>query len=132
MPTRFVTRVITEPVEGQYLSERAVDMPRYTYVDGRRVIGEFTLSDLPGNLEVGVSHGTFIHPESRGKGIGQKQHAERLAAATQIGYLALICTVNATNLAEKHILTKNGWKSAWTFKNKDGDLVELFVRQLGE
>ncbi len=129
MSWRFITKVVTAPVEGVYKTERAIDHPHHTYVNGRDAIGEFYLSDLPGNAEVGVSHGTYIHELHRGRGIGQQQHADRLAEATKLGYLALVCTVNSSNLAEKHILSKNGWKSVWTFKNKDDELVELFVRQ---
>lgn len=101
----------------------------YVYIDGKKVVGEYTLSDLPGDMDVAVSHGVCLRPEYRGKGLGQLQHAERLERIYSGGYMAAICTVRSENLIEKHILRKNKWKPVWTFTNKDGDLVELWAHQ---
>lgn len=102
---------------------------RFTYVNGVDVIGEFQIDDLPGNMEIAVSFGTYIHRNHRGKGLGQQQHKDRLKLITRAGYTAAICTVAAANAIEKHILQKNGWVKCWEFRNKDGDLCELWGHQ---
>lgn len=73
------------------------------------------LDDLPGNCEVGVSHSVYIPVCERGQGIGQRQHKKRLRYLQQTGHGYVICTVNATNYVELHILDKNGWKRLDSF-----------------
>lgn len=94
-----------------------------------RNIGFYFISNFPGNNELAVTHNVYIDPLYRGKGAGQKQHLERLAKIQEMGYVAAVCTVNAGNVVEKHILVKNGWKLVWTFISKDGEPVDVFARQ---
>lgn len=92
--------------------------------------GTYSISDLPGNSEVGVSHDVEIFPEFRNLGNGQIQHQERLTQLTLMNYVAVVATVRGDNKKEQHILIKNGWHRAWTFLNKEGDPVQLWVRSL--
>lgn len=97
-------------------------------------VGSYSLSPMPGNTQIGISHGTWINYGIRGKGYGKLQHKERLEEAYKLGHRALLCTVNPENAAEKHILAINGWKKiqdiCWC--PIDNKWVELWFRQLGE
>ena len=78
-----------------------------------------------------VSTHTFINKDKRGKGAGQKQHLARLKQAKDMGYNAIICTVQARNTVQKHILSKNGWMMTFTFFNKQSELdIEIWCRNL--
>lgn len=91
--------------------------------------GFYEINPFPGCNQICVSNHAFIPPDSRGKGLGSKQHLERLVEMKELGYDASLCTVNATNLAEIAILTRNGWMMVFTFMNRETqNQVELWAR----
>lgn len=93
--------------------------------------GSYSLTSLPGSPQICVSHGAFIHANYRGNGFGQADHKERLDRIKMLGYDLAICTVNGGNLAQKHILAKNGWTMAKTFHSSNsGHVVELWTREI--
>lgn len=85
------------------------------------VFGFYELNSFPGSNQIVVSNHAFIYPEYRGKGQGQIQHANRLAMATSLGYDVIVCTVNAKNDVEKHILRKNHWHQTHCFVSTETD-----------
>ena len=96
------------------------------------------LTELPGSgtntddcdAAVVVSHGAWVNPALRGRGIGQAQHDERLKVAKTQGYRYIVCTVRADNAAQIHILTSRGWQCLATFQNMHGDPLHLYGRSL--
>lgn len=83
--------------------------------------GYYELTPFPGNNFMVVSNNAFIYPHYRGKGHGQTQHKERLAKARELGYSAIVCTVNKNNAAEIHILEQNGWTRCGDIYNRNLD-----------
>lgn len=95
--------------------------------------GSYELTSLPGNSQVCVSHNAFIFEEHRGKGVGNEIHRLRLDQMRALGYDAAICTVKDENKVQLHILEKNGWTRAMTFRSSyTGNLVHLYVKTLRE
>lgn len=88
------------------------------------------LDNLPGCSQVGVSHGAFVQPSERGKGVGQMAHTARLRMAEEsLSYDCLICTVNMDNKAELAILAKNDWRRATVFTSSNsGHKIGLFYK----
>lgn len=93
--------------------------------------GGWSMSPLPGNGEVLVSHGAYVAPEARGKGLGQKLHKARLDVAKSAGASYILATVEMDNAPEIHILEKNGWKRLDWFKSTcTGHIVYLYGREI--
>lgn len=93
--------------------------------------GFYELNPFPGSNQLVVSNHAFIYPEHRGQGMGQLQHAQRLAKAKELGYDAIMCTVREGNAVEKHILQKNRWSYLHTYKSKEtGHRIEVWIRNL--
>lgn len=95
--------------------------------------GSYSLDDLPGNTQVCVSHSAFILPNKRGTGLGNKYHVERLGKIRELRYDLAICTIVASNVRQRGILIRNGWKKvedADFESSKTGSLVELWYRKM--
>jgi GNAT superfamily N-acetyltransferase len=93
--------------------------------------GFYELNPFPGSNQIVVSNHAFIYPQYRGKGLGQLQHKERLAEAKKLGYNYILCTVNKSNMAEIHILQKNGWDYLSFFENVETDhTVSIYGKSL--
>jgi GNAT superfamily N-acetyltransferase len=96
--------------------------------DGR---GHYELDSLPGNQFVCWSHRAFVRKELRGKGVGHKQHLDRLANARNLGYTYILATVRGDNFKEIKVLLKNDWvQLAEVSQTEDGHPVFLWGRQL--
>lgn len=95
--------------------------------------GFYELNPMPGCNQLVVSNHAFIYPAHRGKGHGNRQHKERLLKISELGYDAAICTVNACNAAEMHILNTHGWRRVGQFVNKEtGNTICIFMVALAE
>lgn len=70
----------------------------------------FSLTSLPGNEEVFVSHNSYVVPELRANGFGQAMHKEKLELMSNYGGRYALATVDDENQIQKHIMEKNGWK----------------------
>jgi RimJ/RimL family protein N-acetyltransferase len=93
--------------------------------------GFYELNEFPGCNQIVVSNHAFIYEQYRGQGHGQAQHFQRLNKARELGYNRIICTVRRDNLAERHILLKNGWGMDFTFTNTEtGHDVQMWSRRL--
>lgn len=91
----------------------------------------YSLSPLKGCPAVLVSHNSWLNEDKRKFGLGDYFHKERLDLARQADRSCMLCTVDASNYVEKHILEKNGWKRVHEFHNKDtGNDVEIWVNNL--
>lgn len=119
--------------EGETLEIARQTMVRYRD-DGAEytsVWASYSLTTFPGSHAVGLSHGVLVTHHDMG--LGQYFHKERLALAKEIGFKTLLCTVNADNDKEKHILGKNGWKKVHTMTDAQWippSSVELWVIDL--
>lgn len=95
--------------------------------------GSYEFTTLPGCSQVVVSHGVFIYEEYRGKGMSKGAAIERIHAAEEHGYDAMVCTVDMSNEPQLKTLTKTGWEKACEFKSrKTGHRVGIFTRVLTE
>ena len=89
------------------------------------VISEITT--MPGCSQICIFHNVFVKPEARNKGIGSRAHYERLCEARALGYQMALCTVISSNIAQKKILSKAGWKYHQFFNSeKTENPVELW------
>jgi GNAT superfamily N-acetyltransferase len=74
------------------------------------------LTTLPGNSGILLIHGVYLSPEDRNKGIGKKQHKERLDLIRKefgASISHLMCTANNHNLPELRILNAFGWEHVY-------------------
>lgn len=93
--------------------------------------GACEITTLPGSPQVAVSHAVFIHPAHRGTGKGSLNHVLRLKRLKEMGYNYVICTVNAANGVERHILKENGWTELSNFQSSQTNhTVCLYGREL--
>lgn len=89
--------------------------------------GKFSLSFLPGNRRVLISHGSKIYPEHRGKGIGKQMLVIREECAKLAGVNLLLATVRNDNAAEMHLLLTHGWLR---FTCRTESEVSLWAKEL--
>lgn len=93
--------------------------------------GSYELNPFPGCRSLVISNKAHIDPDKRGKGLGKQQHEERIKKAKELGYDAIIATVDAKNETERHILQTHGWHRQCRFlSSKTGHLVEVWFRLL--
>jgi hypothetical protein len=101
---------------------------RYT-IDG--VVGELTT--LPGCSQIAVSHSVFLPPDKRGQGLGKTANkARKELAFDELGYDVMMCTVNASNIAQTKILLDNGWYCVDSFlSSKTSHVVQIWMTKKG-
>lgn len=93
--------------------------------------GFYELNPFPGCNQIVISNHSFVYPEHRGKGIGTKAHANRLAEIKRLGYSYVICTVKKNNLPQLKILAKFNWKELDFFFNMEtGNDVVLYGKSI--
>src|SRR5271167_3732753 len=71
---------------------------------------QFSLTLMPGNRRVLISHRVFIAPECRGRGLGKQLLLLREVVAKEAGCNLILATVRDTNSTEVHLLETRGWK----------------------
>ena len=100
------------------------------HIDGHG--GFYELNPFPGCNQIVVSNHSWIPPEKRGKGFGDKVHKDRLHMINLLGYDYAICTVKMDNIPQIRILEKNGWKLLDNFFNREtGNSVYIYGRKMG-
>ena len=72
---------------------------------------------LPGCPDIVVSHGVYSH-YGKGTGVGRVANLLRTRQLRDLGYSAVICTVNAGNSAQLKILRDTGWHETSAFRNR--------------
>lgn len=88
------------------------------------------LNPFPGCKWLAVSNYAYVYPGLRGQGHGAENHRLRLKRAKELGYNALICTVNSANAAEIHILSAEGWSNIGSFETHDKTTILIFLKTL--
>jgi len=89
------------------------------------------LNPFPGCNQIVVSNHSLVRKEFRGKGVGTKEHQNRLKVITHLGYDYALCTCKETNIPQIKILLNNGWKQLDSFKNQETEnTVLIFGRQM--
>ena len=91
----------------------------------------YSISDLPGCSQVAVSHGLFIFPEFRGKGLGHSSMEARLQKIKSLGYDQVICTVEDSNIPQVKCLQKAGWNNIHSFtSSRTGHKLSIYIKNL--
>lgn len=70
----------------------------------------FSMSLMPGNKRIVISHGVKVDEDFRGQGIGKRLLALREEVAREAGINLLLATVRDDNAVEIHLLEAAGWK----------------------
>lgn len=90
----------------------------------------YILSEMPGNPDIAVLHGLYLCEGQGGentKGLGK-----RLDILKDLGYSAVMVTVDKTNEKEKHSLRGNNVSYVNTFKSRrTGHEVTVYFKDLG-
>lgn len=93
--------------------------------------GYCELNPFPGCSQLVVSNHGVIFKEHRGEGHGNENHRMRVNRSIDLGYDAMICTVRSDNLAERHILSKNGWEAIFDFYSTESNhQIMMYARQI--
>lgn len=91
--------------------------------------GFYELNPFPGCNQIVVSNHSFVPKQARGKGIGSRDHSDRLERIESLGYDYAICTVKENNIPQIKILEKNCWKHLDTFTNRETEnTVRIYGR----
>lgn len=102
-------------------------------------LAQFSLSELPGDGDVLVSHSASVHEYYRRRGIGRLLNAYRIEAAHKAGVSAILATVRADNEGERKILFEQGWtpNGGYTYAYADAagfvpdrHRVEFWIKEL--
>ena len=101
-------------------------MTRYAHLEGA-----YEIDTIPAQPQIAHCHGFFVVAERRGFGnahVLKRHQLERLAAEH---YDYATATVDASNAAQKRVLTKAGFRWLDTFANtKTGSNTELWGRAI--
>ncbi|MEF8755981.1 MAG: hypothetical protein V5B60_18945 [Accumulibacter sp.] len=93
--------------------------------------GAYEIESFPSQPQVAICHGFFVHHEIRGQGFGHQIKAHQSDALVELKYDFAICTVAASNEAQKCVLRKAGWVWLAEFENsKTGEMTELWGYEL--
>lgn len=90
----------------------------YRIAQGDWVISEFKLLQMPNCCAFLIATKCWVHPKFQNKGIGTILNLLRQDIARELGYTALICTDIESNIPQRKILEKNGWKDIYKTKNQ--------------
>lgn len=89
--------------------------------------GACEITSLPGQSQVAVCHGFFIHENHRKHGNSHLLKAVQRHTLQSMRYDYAICTVSANNLAQKATLTQAGWTKLAEFRNhRSSETTELW------
>lgn len=104
---------------------------RFPVKDESGVVGYYELNPFPGCNQLVISNHATIKLPYRGKGLGTAAASMRIEKARILGYDYMIATVVDTNVAQKKIMDKLGWKRLDSFDNTEtGNTVIIYGRQL--
>lgn len=122
-------------LEIEYLSQQNLELQRRSSRRRRRLLMRYQhegtygeVTTLPGCSQVAVSHSVFRPSCSRGSGRDTEGMLERLRMMFEdLGYDYVLCTVDASNARQIHMLEKNGWRRLdWFKSSKTEHTVELW------
>lgn len=81
------------------------------------VYGTFCIDAMPGQPQVGLCHGFFVPVKNRGKGFANKLKHQQAQALKADNFDFGLCTVDAPNAVQQHVLEKAGWSCLAEFSN---------------
>lgn len=79
------------------------------------IVATFTLTTFPSSRKYCVSHNAVVYSTYTRKGIGTLLNKMRIDIAKQMRFLTLLCTYSVSNIPQKKILEKNGWRDIHIF-----------------
>lgn len=121
----YVKSMITEPTTFRLYVKGS--SKKYSY----QALSSFCLQQLPGCCGICLSFNSFVIKAVRGKGVATRLNQLRYDFAKHLGYGSLMCTDVETNLPQKKLLKKNGWKDVHTFDNpRTGNQVAISVKDI--
>lgn len=89
--------------------------------------GAFEIGSLPGQSQVAVCHGFFVHEGERGHGNAHTLKALQRTMIKALHYDYAICTVSAGNAAQKSVLLQAGWTRLAEFRNhRSCEITEIW------
>jgi len=92
--------------------------------------GAFEIDSLPSQCQVAICHGFYIKPDSRGQGAAHTLKQYQNDCIKDLGYNYAICTVVASNMAQKRVLTRQGWiKLTDFYSERQDEDVEIWGYQ---
>lgn len=96
-------------------------------------VASFHLQTLPGCCGICVSYRSCIAEKYRKKGLGSLLNSMRIVIAKEAGFGLMLCTDVVTNIAQRKILNKNGWKELTSFVNpRTGNTVSIHAIDLNK
>ena len=102
-----------------------------TDLDSPNYIAVFVMGKLPGCCGICLSTNAFVMPSLRGRGLGLILAKLRIAIAKESGYTVLMCTDVDTNVPQRKIMSRLGWKDIYQFNNlRTGNDVNISVLDL--
>ena len=103
----------------------------YVLMLGEKTIASFELHPMIGCCAICVSTAAKVAKKYQGKGLGTILNKLRIHLAREQRYGTLLCTNVATNIPQRKILKKNGWKDIFTFLNpRTGNKIFISVVKL--
>lgn len=89
--------------------------------------GSYEIDSVPGQPQIAHCHSLFIRREHRGKGHGHELKAHQMRVLIELGYNYATCTTDASNVIQRHILEKAGWRLLSNITNsKTGGITQLW------
>jgi L-amino acid N-acyltransferase YncA len=93
--------------------------------------GAHEIESMPSQPQVAICHGFFVPQAYRGKGRAHDLKRHQIDTLTALWYDFAICTVAASNEAQRSVLEKAGWAKLAEFENsKTGEMTELWGYEL--
>lgn len=90
-------------------------------------VGAYEIDSVPSQPQVAHCHGFFVHNDRRGRGLAHDLKTHQNLMLSRLGYDFATCTVCASNVAQKKVLARAGWRSLASFvSSKTGEQVELW------
>lgn len=93
----------------------------------------FGIQQLTGCCGVCVSTAAQVSPTYRHRGLGTYLNEVRQGMAKRLGYAVMLCTDVETNVYERKILKKTGWRDIYRFANpRTRNIVHISIRDLAD
>ena len=91
----------------------------------------FEIDSLPSQPQVAICHGFFVASAARGKGYAHQAKRAQEEILRGLAYDYALCTVMASNHAQKRVLEKAGWRYLDEFHSDRQDaLVEIWGHEI--
>jgi hypothetical protein len=111
--------------DGERYGFYLIDSSDYDYIAG------FVMCQLPGCCGICLSTKAYVSYSLQGRGLGLILAKLRIAIAKEAGYTVLMCTDVDTNVPQRKIMSRLGWKDIYQFNNlRTGNDVNISVLDL--